>query len=343
MEWSDRIGRRVKLRDLHILAAVVQSGSMAKAAGSLAVSTPVVSKTIADLEHTVGVKLLDRSAQGVEPTIYGRALVRWAAAAFDDLRQGIKEIEFLTDPSAGEVRIGCNDPIAIGILPVAISRLHRKYPRLLFRLQPAAFAPPRFQELRERNVDVSIGRVTPAIDDDLNADFLFDDPLLVATGRGSRWLHRREIVLADLIKEPWVLPPPGSLASLLIRETFLACGLEPPHGAIIGNSIHMYTALLANGPYFAMLPASVLRFGALPVSVKVLPVKLPTLKTHPVAIITLKGRMISPAAQLFIDCVREVAAPLAQPSRTSGRRTSGKPTRANALARRGKAPGRGRD
>ena len=82
MQLSERIGRRINLRDLHILAEVVQSGSMSKAAKSLAVSTPVVSKTIADLEHSIGVRLLDRSARGIETTMYGRALLRWSMAAF---------------------------------------------------------------------------------------------------------------------------------------------------------------------------------------------------------------------------------------------------------------------
>src|SRR6202521_2556274 len=106
MQWSDRIGRRIKLRDLHILTEVVQSGSMAKAANRLAISTPVVSKAISDLEHTVGVRLLDRSVQGVEATMYGQALLKWSTAAFDALRQWIKEIEILTDPTGGELRIG---------------------------------------------------------------------------------------------------------------------------------------------------------------------------------------------------------------------------------------------
>jgi Bacterial regulatory helix-turn-helix protein, lysR family len=71
MRWADRIGRRLKLRDLHVLFAVAQWGSMAKAAQHLAVSQPVVSAAIADLERAVGVRLLDRSRRGVEPTIYG--------------------------------------------------------------------------------------------------------------------------------------------------------------------------------------------------------------------------------------------------------------------------------
>jgi DNA-binding transcriptional LysR family regulator len=106
MQWAERIGRRIKLRDLHVLQAVAQAGSMTKAANQLAVSVQVVSKAIADLEHTVGVPLLDRIPQGVEPTAYGRALMHRSVIAFEELRQGIKDIEFLSDPTAGEVRVG---------------------------------------------------------------------------------------------------------------------------------------------------------------------------------------------------------------------------------------------
>jgi DNA-binding transcriptional LysR family regulator len=84
MRWEDRIGRRLKMRDIHVLMAVAQSGSMAKAARELAVSQPVVSKTITDLEHILGVRLLDRSPQGVSPTPFGRALLNRGVAAFDD-------------------------------------------------------------------------------------------------------------------------------------------------------------------------------------------------------------------------------------------------------------------
>ncbi len=99
MDWVDRIGRRVKLRDLHVLLAVTQWGSMAKAARHLSTSQPVISKTIAELEHALGVRLLDRSPQGIVPTMYGRALMSRGLAIFDELREGIKEIEFLADPA----------------------------------------------------------------------------------------------------------------------------------------------------------------------------------------------------------------------------------------------------
>src|SRR6266849_5371263 len=131
MRWTDRMGRRRTQGDLHVLVWGAQSGRMVKAGKHLAISQPVVSKAIADLEHTVGVRLLDRSPHGVEPTMYGRALLDSGVAAFDDLRQGVKQIEFLADPTAGEVRIGCGEVYAAGLLPAVIERLRDQYPRIV--------------------------------------------------------------------------------------------------------------------------------------------------------------------------------------------------------------------
>jgi DNA-binding transcriptional LysR family regulator len=129
---TERIGRRLKLRDLRILMTVVECGTMGKAAERLAISQPVVSKAIADMEHTLGVRLLDRSQRGVEPTPYGRALIKRGIAIFDEMRQGIEDIEFLSDPAAGEVRIGATDPINAAIVAPIIDRLSRQYPRMTF-------------------------------------------------------------------------------------------------------------------------------------------------------------------------------------------------------------------
>src|SRR6185437_2353118 len=106
MTVSDRTALRMKLHDLHVLMAVVQAGSMSKAAAALNTTQPAVSRSIAELERTIGMRLLERNPQGGEPTAYGRALLAGGVAAFDDLRQAIKNIEFLADPTAGEVRIG---------------------------------------------------------------------------------------------------------------------------------------------------------------------------------------------------------------------------------------------
>src|SRR4051794_28099998 len=151
--WADRIGRRLKLRDLHILMEVVQWRNMTKAAQHLAVSTPVVSKTIADLEHMLGVSLLDRTPKGVEPTIYGRALLAGGVTVFDELRQRVQEIEFLQDPTAGELRIGATTAPAAGLLPAVIGRLIRQYPRMVFHVTVADPAVLQCRELRDRTIE----------------------------------------------------------------------------------------------------------------------------------------------------------------------------------------------
>jgi DNA-binding transcriptional LysR family regulator len=114
MRLADRIGRRLKLHDLHVFLGVVQAGSMGKAARALNTSQPAISRSIADLEHTFGVALLERGAKGVQPTKFGSALLACGASVFDDLRQGVKAIEFLADPSAGEIRVAGNEPIIAG-------------------------------------------------------------------------------------------------------------------------------------------------------------------------------------------------------------------------------------
>ena len=105
IDWESQIGRRLKLRDLHVFSTVVQCGSMAKAARNLGVSHPAVSEVIADLEHALGVRLLDRSARGIEPTIYGDALLKRSVAVFDELKQSIRDIEFLSDPPPGKYEL----------------------------------------------------------------------------------------------------------------------------------------------------------------------------------------------------------------------------------------------
>ena len=170
---DERVIRRLKLRELRILTIVAQVGSMGKAAAQLALSQPAVSKAIAEMEHTLGVSVLDRTPQGVEPTLYGRALLKWATAVFDDLRQGVREIEFLADPGAGEVRVGSHEVMNAGLLPAVVDRLSRQYPRLVFTVRQAATIPLLYADLRERRVDFIFGRMMSLIEDeDLNAEVL---------------------------------------------------------------------------------------------------------------------------------------------------------------------------
>jgi DNA-binding transcriptional LysR family regulator len=310
MQVSDRIGRRIKLHDLHVLMAVVQAGSMSKAAALLHTGQSAISRSIAELEHTIGVRLLDRSRQGVEPTVYGRALLAGGTAVFDDLRQAVKNIEFLADPTVGEIRVGAQDLITGGLLPTVFSPLRRQYPGISVNAIALGTIPQQYHELRERRIDLFLGRLPNSVEDDIAAEVLFHDRSVVVAGLRNKWTsrRRRKIDLAELADEPWSIPPPEMLVGSLIADAFRARGMKfPPRGVAFGTT-RLHYALLTSGPFLSIIPSSLLRFDPNLPPLKVLPVDLPD--TFPVGVMTLKNRTLTPVAERFIECAREVTKPL---------------------------------
>ena len=307
-DWDNRIGRRLKLRDLHILSAVVHWGSMAKAATHLSMTQPAVSDSIANLEDALRVRLLDRSSKGVEPTIYANVLLKRGVVVFDELRQGIRDIEFLANPKAGEVRVGCPEGLAAGLVPAIIDRLSRRYPRVDVHVVHAETATLELRELRERDVDLLVGRILGPLDDDIDAEVLFEDRRFIVAGARSRWAGRRKLALSELVHEPWILDPPNAAAIPLITAAFRAQGVELPRRNVTSFSLHVRTYLLATGRFLAIMPDSTLRFCAKPWSIRVLPIDI-GVPPQKVAIFTLKNRTLSPAVKLFIQCARQVVKP----------------------------------
>jgi DNA-binding transcriptional LysR family regulator len=306
MQMSDRIGRRIRLQDVHVLMAVVQAGSMRKAAQQLNTSQPNISKSIADLEHALGVRLLDRQRQGVEPTEYGRALLDCGTAVFDELRQGVKNIEFLADPATGEARIGGSPFLAATLACAVIDRLSRRYPRIAVHLAVGS-DPDLYRKLRDRNLDLLIARKFGLIDERLEFESLFDDsPYLVAAGARSPWARRRRIELAELVNESWVLPLTSGPIGSVAMEAFRASGLAYPRRTVFVDTAEGRINLLASGRFLTILARSTLRFSTGRPKFKVLPVELPSSPVL-VGIVTLKNRTLSPVARLFIEHAREVA------------------------------------
>ncbi len=304
--WDNRIGRRLKLRDLHILSIVVQWGSMAKAASRLAMSQPAVSESIANLEATLGVRLLDRNARGVEPTFYAHALLKRGDVVFDELMQGVRDIEFLANPQVGEIRVASGDTMAAGLLAPVIDQLSRRYPEIVVRVVQASAENLEYPELRERKVDVALARLSKSfVQSDLDVEILFDDPSRVVVGMLSPWARRRKVSLAELADEIWTFTSDQVIRNL-ITEAFQSHGLNSPQERVSASSMLLRNQLLATGRYLTVLPESVLRRNAKQWSLKALPVDL-GMKPMSVAIITLKNRTVSPVVQLFIEQVRAVA------------------------------------
>ena len=308
---SETVSRRLKLRQLNVLVAVARWGSMAKAAEHLAISQPVVSKAIGELEQVVGVRLFDRVPGGVEPTPHGRALLKRSVAIFDDLRTSVSELESLSDPTAGELRIGCEENLSTGLLPTLIDRLTQRYPKLLFDVALGDPATLQQRDLLDRKVELAIMRIAIAdLDQALEASVLCQDRMWVVAGMNNPWARRRKLALADLVNERWCLPPPDHPVGALVIEAFNSIGLGPPRRSVSVGSALCTSNLVARGHYLGVLGTMFLHFNPPSVKLKVLPINFPV-TAPPISVITLKGRTLSPAAQLFLDFTRKVITPLA--------------------------------
>jgi len=272
-----------------------------------------VSEAIAKLEDILRVRLLDRSPRGIEPTLYAHALLKRGHVVFDELRQGIRDIEFLADPTAGEVRVSSQETFAAGLLPAAIDRLSRRHPGIVVHVVQPNTATLEFRELRERSVDVVLARMPRSIvSEEVDVEMLFDDPSFVVAGSQSRWARRRKITLGELVNEPWIFSANQPFGAM-IDEAFKAQGLEVPRKRVSAGSMLLRSRLLATGRFLTTLPDSVLRYNAKQWSLKVLPVDL-GVKPRAIAIVTLKNRTVNPVVQLFVEHLRAVAKTMFAPS-----------------------------
>jgi DNA-binding transcriptional LysR family regulator len=305
MDWSDRIGHRIKLRDLHILMAVADTGSMAKAAARLRISHPAISKAISEIEGTLGVRLFDRGSQGAELTDFGEVLLRCGINVFDELQQGLRSLEHLSDPNSGEVRLGCTDIILHSLVPAIVRGFSRSHPGVQLDVKLTNPGEHQIQELRERKIDLLITRATGR-QEDFHSEILFDEPFVFVVGARSELAQRRRIALTDIITGKWVLPPYDSAPGALVGEVFRANGFLPPKPLVKTIAIQLTVTLIASGEFVGILPMSVATLTGHQAALRILPLKSPGPRIS-AEIVFLKNRTLSPAVASFIDCVREVA------------------------------------
>lgn len=296
---------QLKLQHLKMVVALSECGSMAKAAKQLAISQPVVSKGIAELESVLGVRLFERSAQGVEPTRYGRALLKRSIAIFDDLKSSVEEITFLADPTKGELRVGGTEAMLAGFGTAVMERLTQDYPRISLRVVQTDSETLVNRELAERRIDLALVPLLRRWDEkDFRETILFYEHLHVVVGLRSPWASKRKVTLKQLLGEPWCIAP--SPVGSVLADIFSVRKLPMPRIAVSTVSPHLIMRMVETGRFIGHVNRTLLYAYANRFAVKSLPIELPV-KPYPIAILTLKHRVLTPAAQLFIDCAQDVA------------------------------------
>jgi DNA-binding transcriptional LysR family regulator len=303
----------VTLRELAVLAAVVKSGSMAKAATTLGVSQPLISQAIAGLETSIGVRLLERTSHGVEPTRSARALLERSVVIFDEVNQALKEVQHLADPTQGEIRVGCPESLAAGFVPAMIDDLLQTYPKIIVRVLVVERAAPEFHQLHDRTLDLMFGRVIePFPTEGLHFEILFSDRLTVAAAAKSAFARRRSVRLQELMDEPWILAPSDNVVGSFQVQLFARHGLGQPREAVSSFSVLIRNHLMSTGRFVTLAWESMLAFNAARWSLKALPLDFQSPRV-PVGIYCLKSRAGSPLLPLFIKSARKIARTMPKP------------------------------
>lgn len=302
------VARRVTLRELRLLLAVARSGSILRAANEIGLTQPALSKSIADLEGTFGVRLFDRTNRGVTPTPHGEILLRRATGVFEELRQAVDELGFLADASRGELRIGGTPTMCAGLLPRSISSVLGNRPKFQFHVAELE-SGKLGSEVLARSLDVGIGpELVVGENDNLVFDRLFDDRLFVVAGAQHPLAGRRSITLEEAAHHQWVLPATEGSVTVQVRDEFRRQRLELPESAVTTMSMLVRYELIATNSFLTVMYGSVLRFGNAPKFLRVLPIDLPT--GIPIGMVRLKNRTLAPSAEVFIRATREIVRPM---------------------------------
>ncbi len=296
------------MRSLRLLLAVARSGSILKAANEVGLSQPALSKSIADLEGTFGVRLFDRTNRGVTPTPQGDILLRRATGVFEELRQAIDELGFLRDASHGELRIGGTPALCAGLLPHAIGTILEQ--RANFRFHVAELESKKLAgEVLARSLDFGLGREHAAGESsELVFDRLFDDRVFIVGGAKHPLAARASVLLEEAARHQWVLPATeGSMMAELGNE-FRRQRLELPRSVVTTMSMLVRYELIATNRFLTVMYGSVLRFGSARGFLRVLPIDVPV--GIPIGMIRLKKRTLAPSAELFMQTAREAVRPM---------------------------------
>jgi len=300
---------RVKFRHLQCFLAVAQFGSVQQAAESLSVTQPAVSKTIAELESALGVKLFERGRHGAVTTREGQLFMPHASACVSALRQGVALLARDEGAVAATLDIGVLPTVATALLPDAMRRFAGEWPRVSVRLLTAANTEL-LERLKAGAISFAVGRLAdPERMVGLSFEQLYNEPMTVVVRAGHPLLQGAGAArpLAQFPTQfPLVLPPFGTLIRQAADSLLAAWGAPPLTSSVELLSVSVGRAMALENDAVWFVPSGAveydLRHGAL--------VRLPLPVAggeEPVGLIQRTDTQPSPAGRALIDAVRIAA------------------------------------
>ena len=295
---------RLKLRQLRLLTAIADEGTVLKGSQALNIAQPAATKSIKELEDALGVQLFDRSSRGVTPTDFGEVMIKHAKLILTQLRHAGEELQSLEEGLSGRVHVGTLLAASTSLLPRALARLRERRPGIavtvaegtIDRLMPG---------LRTGDIDVVLGRLPEYRErEGLRQEVLYLDTVSIMVRADHPLTRRKALILADLVDQAWVMPPPQTSLRRQIDHAFRHEGLEPPRDVIESVSILTNHALLMSTDMLAAMPHQV---GTAQAGLVALPVALEGANSR-IGATTHANVELSAAARYFMSLIHEVAA-----------------------------------
>jgi DNA-binding transcriptional LysR family regulator len=294
------------LKQLRVLQAVGEAGSFSAAADRLDYTQPAVSKIVAALERDAGTTLVDRGIRPLRLTDAGEALVRRAAAAYQELAAAEAEVEAIRQLQGGTLRVATFSSAGTGFVVDALREFRREHPDVDVTLVERGLPSAAAGEVRNGDFDLAVVFDHPDAGDvageGLDAIPLLDDPMDVIVPAGHRLAGKGDVCFADLAGEAWLLPDsgPDSPSHRLIRRGCNGAGFEPRVAYRI-DDCHMTQALVAAGEGIALLPRLMLRPPHPGVAIKPLGDAAPIRR---VVALRLPTRYLTPPAERFLELLQ---------------------------------------
>jgi DNA-binding transcriptional LysR family regulator len=297
----------LKLKHLQLLVALAQFRHLGRAAESLSLTQPAVSKTLAEVERLFGLPLFVRSTRGTEPTAYGQTVVRFARSVLADFDRTRDELAAVASGAAGRVRVGAM-VVATPVLLMAALDLMKQHSAQTTVLVDEGDLTTLLPKLRQGELDLFIGRLEPGYAaPDLDTEVFYDEAMCIVTGPDHALAGQRRVAWAELAAQPWVMPPPWASSRIKLHQQFYKHRLNPPVDVVETASFLVTLSCLRERGAVGFWARSVAQHYQAQGLVAVLPVKV-AIELPPVGLITLRGRNRTPAADQFVAALRQVQA-----------------------------------
>ncbi|MGH8781784.1 LysR substrate-binding domain-containing protein [Paraburkholderia sp.] len=295
----------LKARHLRLLVAVNDFRNLRQVASNSYITVPAVSKALGEIESALGVKLFERTVNGLRPTAYGECVVRHARTVLSNLNQTAEEIKALQNGSAGKVNVGALPTLISTIMPRALALLKQDSPHTNVAILEGRMSAL-LQELRRGDLDMIVGRLPNRSDTiGLQEQVLLDTPIKLVTGPQHPLAGRKKLQWSDLSGFPWILPPPGSLLREPIENTLARHGLPMPSNYIETLSTHLIRAYIQINDAIALHTVDMLYPYADVSPIHVLPLDL-SLVTRPLGVVWRADKPLAPSAALLLRCLETV-------------------------------------